>query len=210
MSEDQDTQVSDKELNFRALEAKYKKELEAERQAREEAERRAAAVNYGGFVQDDDDDDPYVDKNKLNKSLSSFKNNLMKEFETTVESKVQQRLHEREKEHWLEKHNDFYDVMKNANKFAEKHPHIAKTILTMPDTFERQQLVYQNIKALGLDQPEQPEPSVQDKINANRRSPYYQPSGIANAPYTVQGNFSKEGQKSAYDKMQELKARIRL
>ena len=40
-----DSKASDKELNFRALEAKYKRELEQERNARLEAERLAQEIH---------------------------------------------------------------------------------------------------------------------------------------------------------------------
>jgi hypothetical protein len=80
----------------------------------------------------------------------------------------------------------------------------------MPDTFARQKLVYKNIKALGLHRPEAKAPSVQEKIDANRKSPYYQPSGVGTAPYQSVGDFSAGGQKQAYDKMQELKNRLRI
>jgi hypothetical protein len=80
----------------------------------------------------------------------------------------------------------------------------------MPEGFERQRLVYENIKALGVDKPISKEPSVQEKIEANRKSPYYQPSGVGAAPYASQSDFSAGGQKQAYEKMQELKNRLRI
>jgi hypothetical protein len=80
----------------------------------------------------------------------------------------------------------------------------------MPEGFDRQKLVYKNIKALGLHKPAIKEPSIQEKIDANRRSPYYQPSGVANAPYSTVGDFSTAGQKNAYQKMQELKSKLRI
>jgi hypothetical protein len=79
----------------------------------------------------------------------------------------------------------------------------------MPDTFERQKLVYKNIKAFGLDRPEAKQPSIQEKIDSNKRSPYYQPSGVGSAPYASAGDFSASGQKQAYDKMKELQNRLR-
>ena len=81
----------------------------------------------------------------------------------------------------------------------------------MPDTFERQKLVYKNIKALKLNQEPSAKPSVQEKIDSNRRSPFYQPSGTATAPYSGGGgDHSPQGQKTAYAKMMELKSRLRL
>ena len=63
---------------------------------------------------------------------------------------------------------------------------------------------------MGFDKPEQKGPSIQDKIDSNKRSPYYQPSGISAAPYAGGGDFSPAGQKNAYAKLQELKSRLRI
>ena len=52
--------------------------------------------------------------------------------------------------------------------------------------------------------------SIQDKIDSNKKSPYYQPSSVGAAPYQSQSDFSAGGQKQAYDKMKELQARLRL
>ena len=100
--------------------------------------------------------------------------------------------------------------MNHAEKLAQKDPELAETILSMPESFERQKLVYKNIKALGLHLPEQKAQSIQEKVDANRRNPYYQPSGIANAPYASQGDFSPQGQQQAYNKMRELQKKMRL
>jgi hypothetical protein len=80
----------------------------------------------------------------------------------------------------------------------------------MPEGFERKKLVYQNIKELGINKPEQKQPSIQDKIDANRKSPYYQPSGVGTAPYAQVGDFSEAGQKNAFAKMRELQKQMRL
>ena len=114
-------------------------------------------------------------------------------------------------ESWIENNPDFYDTLQeHADKLVKKTPQLAKTILQMPDNFERQKLVYLNIKELGLDKPETKQQSIQEKVDANRRSPYYQPSGVATAPYAQVGDFSQSGQKNAYQKMQELKKQLRI
>ena len=100
--------------------------------------------------------------------------------------------------------------MAHAEKFAQKAPLIAKSILAMPESFERQKLVYETIKTMGINQPEVPQQSMQQKVDANRRSPYYQPSGVGAAPYASQSDFSPAGQKQAYDKVMELKRNLRL
>lgn len=198
-------QQNNKELNFRALEASYEKKLAEERQARLELEKR---LNQ---PQDEDEtDEPYVDHKKLDKKLAKFGQQTMQQTQSEIKNAVNNALYEERKQTWLDTNGDFYDVMQNAQKFAESDPALAKTILEMPESFERQKLVYYNIKSRGLDKPPQKEKSVQEKIDSNRKSPYYQPSGVATAPYTSQGDFSPSGQKQAYEKLQELKKNLRI
>ena len=123
---------------------------------------------------------------------------------------MQKALYEERKNQWLRQNGDFYDVMQHAQKLYDKDPELAETILEMPEGFERQKLVYKNIKALGLHEAPRPQPSIQETIDRNRRSPYYQPSGVSSAPYANAGDFSPSGQKNAYEKMQELKNRLRI
>jgi hypothetical protein len=202
----QEQKQNDKELNFRALEAKFKRELEEERNARLELEQKLKQA-----PQDDDDtDEPYVDHKRLNKKLSKFGENTQGEIQKAMEIAKHTAKEELRQELWLENNPDFYDTLKHAEKFAEKAPRLADSILRMPEGFERQKLVYQNIKALGIDQPEKKQQSIQEKIDSNRRSPYYQPSGVGTAPYASQGDFSTTGQKNAYAKLQELKNNLRI
>ena len=200
---------SDKELNFRRQEQMYQRML-AEKEARiaELQTQRAAPV----VQEDDTDDEPYVDHKRLNKTLSSFERKLEEKIEKKAEEKARSLIQRQEQDNWLRSNNDFNDVMQHAEKFAQSNPVLAETILKMPDTFERQQLVYNNIKALNLHRPpEAAKSSIQDKVDANRRSPYYQPSGVGTAPYNGQGgDFSAGGQKAAYDKMQQLKKQLRI
>lgn len=201
---------SDKELNFRALEAKYQRQLEQERQARLTAERLAeeAAAKKSQRDEEDDDTDAYVDHKKLEKKLSRFGQNTQSEIQKAMEIAKQKAKDELKQELWVDSNPDFYDVLKHADKFAEKAPRLAESILRMPEGFERQKLVYENIKQLGIDKPEQKQPTIQEKIESNRKSPYYQPSGVGAAPYSQGGDFSAHGQKQAYSKMQELKKRL--
>lgn len=206
-------QPSNKELNFRALEQKYQKQLEQERQARLEAERKAqelASRSQGSDNDDDDDGEPYIDKKRLSKTLNRFGQSTQSEIQKAMEQAKHAAKEELKQEMWLEQNPDFYDTLQHAEKFAQTAPKLAETILRMPEGFERQKLVYQNIKALGIDKPPQKESTIQDKINANQRSPYYQPSGVGTSPYATVGDFSDTGKKNAYDKMQALKKTLRL
>ena len=98
----------------------------------------------------------------------------------------------------------------NLEEFMNTHPEIAKALMKMPNNFDRQKLVFENIKALGIGKPKQKESTIQQKVDANRKSPYYQPSDTGTAPYVQGGDFSDDGKKVAFTKMQELKKRLRL
>ena len=203
-------QPSDKELNFRALEAKYQKALEAERSEKERVMRELQERSRPQQVDEDEDDEPYVDKKKLNKKLQQFGQSTQSDIQKAMEMAKQSAKEELKQEMWLENNPDFYEVLQHAEKFAQRSPKLAETILRMPEGFERQKLVYQNIKEFGIHKPEQKQASIQDKVDANKRSPYYQPSGVGSAPYASQGDFSEAGQKNAYAKLQELKKNLRI
>lgn len=213
VKKEEEKKPNDKEFNFRQLEAKYERQLAQERAAREEAERLAqeALAKKAQSEEEDDESEPYVDHKRLNKKLNKFGQNTQTEIQKAMQQAKEKAKEELKQELWLEQNSDFYDVMqKHASSFAERAPKLAETILRMPEGFERQKLVYQNIKALGLDHPEPKEPSIQEKVDANRRSPYYQPSGIGAPPNSMGGNFTQQGQKEAYQKMQELKNKLRI
>lgn len=204
--------ISNKEYNFRALEANLRREREARIKAEQEAEALRQATQRQAVQEDDEDDEePYLTKQKYNKKINALKNETKQEIYKTKEEIKREAREEIKNELWLESHPDFYDTINNhALKIPEVDPELAKALLEMPDNFSRQKLIYKNIKALGLDKPRAKEPSIQEKIDQNRRSPYYQPSGVGTAPYGMNGDYSPAGQKNAYQKLQELKNRLRL
>jgi hypothetical protein len=203
---------NDKEYNFRQLEAKYERQIAQERAEREKISRELDEIRQNSVRNqpEDDDSEPYVDHKKLEKKFSSFEKRLEEKIDQRADQRARQLLDNEKKQSWMQTNSDFYDVMQHAEKLAQTNPDLADTILRMPDSFERQKLVYSNIKALGLHKPESKQPSIQEKIDANKRSPYYQPSGVAPAPYAQAGDFSPVGQKNAYDQMKALQNKMRL
>lgn len=209
----QEQKPNDKEYNFRQLEKKLMEEREARSQEmaeRQELERELYRLKLAQSSDEDDDSEPFVDDKKLNKKLARFGEQQDKSTESKIQNAVHVALKEERKQNWIKTNSDFYEVLQHADKFAKLDPELAETILEMPEGFERQKLVYKNIKALGIHKPEQKQQSIQEKIDANRRSPYYQPSGIATAPYSGAGDFSEVGKKNAFDKMKELQKRLRI
>lgn len=220
----QEVRTDTTEQNLAKQRQMYERKLEAERQEKLQWQERAAAAEkvsqertrMSPLNEDDDDDsEPYVDKKKLQRTLNKFGEQAKQQTRQEIQAAVAEALDNERKNNYLRENNDFNDVMNEDTlaRFSTKHPRLAENILRMPDGFERQKLVYENIKALGLDKPEVKGPSVQDKINANRRSPYYQPSSVGAAPYDSGPSgkdYSDNEKKMAYDKMQELKNRLRI
>lgn len=208
------------ETNLAKQRQMYERKLEQERQARMELEARIAAAEAAAqqrermspVNEEEEDSEPYVDKKKLHKELHKFQKNIEETIDKKAEAKAAAMIETERRTGYLRENPDFNQVMneETIEKFANKHPRLAEGILRMPEGFERQKLVYETIKTLGMDKPEEKQPSIQDKIDANRRNPYYQPSGVGSAPYASAGDFSSSGQKNAYAKMQELKNRLRL
>ena len=204
---------SQKDDNLVAIRKLY----EAEREARLQAERLAAETKMLLQSQqqktvpvEDDDDDPYVDNKKLARKLSSFEAELEKKIEAKAEAKARALLEQEKQSEFLKLNRDFDSVMsaENLDRFAEQHPMIAENLLRMPNTFERQKLVYATIKSLAKEQEKRS--SIQDVIQQKQQSPYYQPSGVSPGASFNGGDYSVSGQKEAYQKMQELKQRLRI
>lgn len=210
VAEYEQKQAADKEFNFRKLEQSFEQKLAQERQARLDAEKRADDAMKKHSSDDDDESEPYVDHKKLNKKLSNFEKSMEEKIEQKAEAIARNMYENKKNEQWLKSNPNYMElIQKHALAFQQANPDLAEAILEMPDNFERQKLVYNNIKALGLDKPPAQVSTVQDKIDANRRSPYYQPSGIGTAPYNAnQGDFSKTGQEQAFKKMRELQAKM--
>jgi len=216
-NEVQEQKPNDKEFNFRQIEKRLQEERTEKENLKQVTEQLARELeelkrnNHRKVEEDDEvDDEPYIDRKKLKKEQAKFGQQMKQETQTQIHQAVQKALQEERKQNWLKQTPDFYEVLQHAEKLAQRDPELAETILEMPNTFERQKLVYKNVKALGLHKPEEKLQSIQDKIDQNKRTPYYQPSGISNAPYAAVGDFSQTGQKNAYQKMKELQDRLRI
>src|ERR1700742_376041 len=143
--------TNDKEINFQRTKAMYERQLEEERAARQKSEEELARLRQSALSKDGDDDnysEPYIDEKKFKKKLNRFGEQSRKETQSEIQRAVQMALENERKQNWMKQNPDFYEVMQHAEKFASKDPELAETILRMPEGFERQKLVYRNIKAM--------------------------------------------------------------
>lgn len=205
-----------KEINFEALRKQLDETRAENAQFREklnrlEKEKPAPRLPY----KDDDDeesDEPYLDHKSFKKKMNRFEADLDKKIDAKAEEKAKELIAQERRTDYLKQNPDFEKVMSAEvlQKFAEKHPAMAQAIVKMPDGFERQQLIYEAIKTTGIDKPPAPTSTIQQKIDENRKSPFYVPSSMGSAPYNGQSDFSPAGQKNAYEKLKELKSRLRI
>jgi len=204
---------TEKELNFERL----RKQLEQEKAEKLQMQQRLEAIERAQKASknddEDDSDEPYMDHKSFNKKMNKFEEKLEEKIDRRAEEKARILLEQEKQRDYMQKNPDFSQVLsaENIDKFAREHPAIAERMLKMPDTFDRQALLYEQMKAIQASKKVEEEKSaVQQKIDQNRRTPFYQPSGIGASPYAAAGDFSPAGQKSAYEKLQELKSRLRL
>lgn len=198
-----------KEDNLRKQREHYERIIAEKEKALQEAQSKASTFSQKQ-VEEEDDDEPYVDQKRLKYHLSKFEQDMDKKIDQKAEMKAKMILEEEKRQAYLKERPDFNQVMSEEvlNRFETEHSEVARRILRMPEGFDRQALVYETVKSMGLHQPKAKEPTVQDKINSNRRSPYYQPSGVGASPYSQVGDFSEAGQKNAYSHLQQLKKRL--
>lgn len=194
---------NDKEYNFSQIRQQLEREKQEKQYLKEEIEK-LKKVTQEKLGDDDDYDEPYIDRKRLKKELGKVVEQTKAETDTKIEQIVAKALSEERKQAWLKEHPDFEEVVSHAQKVEDHDPDLAKMILRMPDEFDRYKMVYKHLKATGMHKPPEAKTSIQDKIDQNRRSPYYQPSGVAAAPYNNTGDFSDSGRKNAWHKMQEL------
>mgnify|MGYP001603975006 CR=1 FL=1 len=206
---------SNAEINFRKQEMAYERRLNEESRRREDVERQLKEVLSRQNQHDDEEDksdEPYIDDKRLDKKLKKFGQQSKQETERDIQKAVNQAIAQTKQEAFLENNPDFFDYLENnVEKFANTHPSLARSLHAMPDNFERKVLVFETMKKLGVDKPVVKESSIQQKIDQNQRGNFYQPTNIGSPGYASSGgDFSATGQKNAYDKMQELKARLKI
>jgi hypothetical protein len=210
----QTSSTSEKELNFRKMEQMYQRKLEEERQARLAAEQRAQELSQSRSAASDDEDDnePYIDKRRLAKTTTKVKEEIKQETQRETQNAIQKALEDYKRQQWLDQNPDYEEVLSHADKLAETDPELARSILAMPDSFERNKLVYRNIKLLGAHKPKQPSESIQQTIDKNLKNPL-QPFGVGSPGYSIaNGGFkpSAEQGKDLYRKMVELRSNLRI
>ena len=207
-----------KEINFKKQTEYYEGVLQEERRKRLELEQALKSMSpktQPEAQEEDDDDEPYVDRKKLDKTLNRFASKNREETRSEIQRAVSDALSAERQNSWIKTHPDFYEVMQHAQAFADKNPDLAEDYLDLEAAdFKKQKMVYNNIKAMGLHKKPEEKPSIQDQIKDNKKGYFYAPSGQGTPPYQpfIAGGkeYSQEEQKAAFHRMRQLQEKLRV
>lgn len=206
-------ELSDKELNFRRLEAAREQEKEARIRAEMEAQmlkQRMAEMTERLQPQEPDPLDgveDYVDparlRAKLDKERAAFERKAEEIAKKTYE-KIEAQKAEQEKGKFLERLKrelpDFDQVMNETNiaQLEKIDPVFLETVLAVEDNYARRLMTYKKLKSLP--KPEA-KPSIQEKVAVNQQNPYYIPPS-SGTPAGVEFDISsKEARIKAYERL---------
>lgn len=166
---------------------------------------------------EEDSDEPYVDHNKLRREMGKFAETMDSTIDKKASEKARAMIEEEKKNDYLQRNKDFYEVLREdeIKKFVDEHPNLAAPLSKLPDTFERQQLVYEAIKTLkdvkpAQSTPTQPKSILAQAFESRKASMAYTPGGSSGGPFQSMGDFSPGGQKQAYERFKSLQKSVSL
>lgn len=210
---------SDKELNFRRLEAAREADRDARVRAELENQMLKREIEEIKVLLQPKEKDPldevedYVDPARLKAKLSIERTALerkAKEIAKNTYQEIKKEEEEKEKKNYIARlkrdYPDYESVMNESTLMTLEQidPIFLETVLSIPDDYERRAKTYKKIKSLP--KPEE-KVSIQDKVAENQQNPYYMPSGSGN-PSAVEFDIrSKSARESAYAKLKAAQKR---
>lgn len=213
---------NDKEFNFARLRQEKERAVAAAQDAIAEKERlqqevekvraQAEKMRVPEIDEDEDDDEPYVNRKGLKRVLSKLDQSIESKIDERAQAIAKRILEEERQKNFVfqlkSEYRDFNDVVTSntLEKLQEVNPRMAAIIERMPDGYEKGQMIYETIKTMGLHK--KPEASVKEKVEQNMRNPYYHPS-TAGQGTVAMGDFTEAGKKAAYEKVEQLKKQRR-
>lgn len=208
---------SDKEINFRRLEAAR----EAEREARIRAEMQTESMRnelqeIKQMLQPKEIDpldgaEDYVDPARLRAKLEKVNANLKKEAKEIAKQTFREEREQEDKRNFLQRLKaqlpDYDQVMNEANiaNLERIDPVFLETVLEVPDEYARRMKTYKKLKSIqsAFAAKAEEKPSIREKVEENSKNPYYIPPSMA-TPTASAADFdisSKAARTAAYDKL---------
>lgn len=202
--------LSDKEMNFRRVEASREAEREARLRAEMKAEQMHAELQQIKAMLQPRESDPlegvedFVDAKVLRAKLEKERNLFKKEAKEIALQTVRQEREEEKKRNWHERLQsqfpDFDQVMTDTNlAYLEKaDPVFCETVLEVQDDYSKRLKTYKKLKTLST---AQNQPSIKEKIEENAKNPYFIAGSVPTGPYdALNGVDFDVGSRAARDK----------
>ncbi len=211
---------SDKELNFRRLEAL--KDQERERAIRAEAQnemlkRDLESIKNSLMPAEKDPLDEIEDFSDPEKVRSAYKTSwnkrearLKKEAEDIADRRIEQKLKEREDANWLgrlkSEYRDYDEVLNDDTvaRLAESNPNFVQAVMQIPDEYARRKVVYELLKK---EKPKAESPSIKEKVEENARNPFFIPPSQGTPPAVDYDLQSPSSRQAAYAKLKAAQRR---
>lgn len=216
--------VSDKEFNFRRLEAEREKEREARIRAEMQAEALQNEVKQIQEMLRPKEADPFdsiediadLDRDKLKKLFSHSQAQLERRAREIAETTIREEKERDKKTNFRDQlrrqYND-YDQFMNEQTIAqmqEREPDAIDAISAIEDPYVRCEKAYSFIKKrMSAKKEEVPPPSVKDKVEENMQNTYMIPASSSTPPYNAV-DFdlrSPNARKAAYEKLKAAQRR---
>jgi hypothetical protein len=212
-----DAQTSDKEVNFRRLEAARDSEREARIRAEMHSQRMEEELkNIKDMLQPKESDpldssEDYVDGVRLKAKLEKERASYEKKAVDIARNTYEQIQLEEKKKNFLgrlkSEHSDYDQIMSENNviNLEKQNPHFVQAILKIDDEYDRRKLAYEYLKANQA--PKETFQSIKDKVAENASNPYYIPAGSGTPTAIEFDTKSASSREAAYAKLKAAQKR---
>jgi len=208
--------LSDKELNFRRLEAAREQERDARVRAEMQAEMMRKELEEIKQMLQPKEQDPldgaedFVDPARLRAKLEKERAHFKKEAKEIAKQTIREEREEEGKRNYLQRlKSQFpdYDHVMNEQAIANLNnvdPVFLETVLEVPDDYARRLSTYKKLKSM---QNVKPQESIKEKVDENMKNPYFI-SPSSGTPSAVEFDTrSKAAREQAYTKLKEAQRR---
>ncbi len=216
-----DQGVSDKEYNFRKLEAAREADREARMRAEMQSEElRKEMQEIKNMLRPKEIDpldgvDDYVDASRLRAKLEKERTNSNEEARRIAKQTYQEEKQLDEKRNYMSRLksqlSDYDEVMNESNllNLEKVDPVFLETVLEVPDDYARRLKTYKKIKSMQshVQRTKDETPSIKEKVEQNLQNPYFIPPS-SGTPSAIEFDLSsKASRDQAYSKLKAAQRR---
>ena len=215
-----DTQASDKELNFRRLEAAREADRERALRAEMQVEQMRAEMQEIKTMLQPKEEDPldgvedFPDAARIRAKFAKERALSRKEQEEiaarTYEKMRQKDLQENYLQRLMTAYPDFNQVVsqENLEMLNKVDPDFVETALRVPDQYEKRELTYKKLKRHLAQAKVEPKASIKEKVKENAENPFYTPASAGTGPTAMDYDLStQKARDAAYAKLKAAQNR---